>query len=585
MRSIGVGYLDDVRSDTYLRLILVTSAILCGFWFWYRSPNFATPDEYSRLVQPMEAAGLVLADPGLESVRAGVLDGRTLGATFYLYGIVLVPVFALVVLSGQLGTFLGFGSITSRWTLWFAVPGWFWTAAIVLSRLVVVGFGVGCVYLTYRIGTELRGQTTGRWAALLLTLTFGFVSTAHEIAEDVPMLFLFLLSLFLVFRYLETGDGRVVTAAGVCGGSAIAFKLTAGILVFVIGGAILYSAVASDRSATGVAKQALAGAVGGAIAVYVGIPSVLVGGPEQLIVRALGASAEKAGAQTAAPIWYWFLKQYLNAFGLPLAVAVVVGSVASVDRVRREGVRSNVALLFVLGTTAMYLVAFSQWGYVRVHHLLPTYPLLVVPLAETIAVRVDGSWPPLPDGWAISGAQAVVALLVVTSALYTAAGVGFYTDDPRDRATGWLAANADDGDRVEVYENSIADVGVPHGMAINRYDYDEQTQDYNGSLGGNESEYTDWMVSMPDRAPEYIQLTTAELRYLGERGERYPTRREYVRGLLNGEYEYEVVERYGSEPPERSGVRELLFAGTVPTPEQREERVVLLRRVDDPDES
>jgi hypothetical protein len=72
--------------------------VTCGFGIWYRLPNFAGADEYSRLIQPMKVAGEFVTEPNFESVRRGVTDGRALGATFYLYSLVLFPIFFYIVI-------------------------------------------------------------------------------------------------------------------------------------------------------------------------------------------------------------------------------------------------------------------------------------------------------------------------------------------------------------------------------------------------------------------------------------------------------------------------------------------------------
>src|SRR5699024_5872515 len=94
---------------------------------------------------------------------------------------------------------------------------------------------IGCVYLTYRLGRAMRDRTTGRLAAVLLSLTWGFLIMAHEVSEDIPALFFLLLVFYLALRYIETGDKAVYLAGCIAGGIAIAFKLTAGTSVILLG--------------------------------------------------------------------------------------------------------------------------------------------------------------------------------------------------------------------------------------------------------------------------------------------------------------------------------------------------------------
>jgi 4-amino-4-deoxy-L-arabinose transferase-like glycosyltransferase len=569
----------DLREDRLLRWVLALAAVLCGFWFWYRVPNFAVPDEYTRLIDPMKAAGTFFGDPSLVSLRQGVLDGRGLGASFYLFGLVLVPVFLLVLLRGALGTFVTFGDITSRWTLWFAAPAWFWTACVLVGRLTIVAIAVGCVYLLYRLGVEWRDRTTGRLASIVLTLSFGFVSTAHEIGEDIPMLFVFLLAFLLVLRYVRTGEQRPLAAASLAGGLAIAFKLTAGVIAFVIGGALVYRASTGDEPPRDVARQFGIGLGCGLLAIAVGFPSVLVAGPEPLLERVFGTTGNKSSLSHQRLLWFVPLRQYLSTFGLPLFVAVVAGAGTALARLRRSGITGAPVRAFLLGALAVYLAVFSQWGGLNMHHLLPTVPLFALLIADELGTRIDD-----PLSFEFSNPTPLrvgLAVLVASSALYTAVGVTFYANEPRQQSTEWLQENEDANTTVEVYENSIADVGVPHSMSVSRYQFNESTAEPYSGLIRNESAYTEWMVSMPDRKPEYIQLTVSELRYLGEPGERFPRRRAYIENLLAGEYEYEVVTRFGERRDDENRLERLFRAGVVPHPEQWTEPVVLLRRTED----
>ena len=69
----------------------------------------------------------------------------------------------------------------------------------------------------------------------------GFSRSAHEVGEDVPALFFFLLVVYLALRYLETGNESHFLAGYAIGGFATAVKLSAGTGVFVLG--VTFSAV------------------------------------------------------------------------------------------------------------------------------------------------------------------------------------------------------------------------------------------------------------------------------------------------------------------------------------------------------
>lgn len=236
------GIQADLRADPLLKYILALMFTLSGFAFWYSAPNFTRPDEFSRLVDAMVVANHVLATPSFDALQRGVTHGRMFGASIYLSALSLVPAYLIAIATGRLDLIVSANTFRSRWEVWMALPEWFWTTSLLTGRLLVALFAVGCVYLTYRIGVMMRDRTAGRLAGLLLALSFSFLRSAHEFAEDVPALFFLLLGFFCALCYTETGDESVFLAGCVASGLAIAFKLTAGVSVVVLGMAYLLRA-------------------------------------------------------------------------------------------------------------------------------------------------------------------------------------------------------------------------------------------------------------------------------------------------------------------------------------------------------
>lgn len=580
---------EDLSTDPYLGYVLALAVLTFGFGIWFRLPNFAAPDEYSRLIQPLKVAGRFVADPSVDAVREGVLDGRALGATLYLYAAVLVPVFLVVVTSGQLGEFASFGTLSSRWDLWHAAPAWFWTASILLGRLVSVAIAVGCVYLTYRLGTRLRDRFTGRLAALLLALSVGFLSQAHLVGEDVPMLFLLLATVLQADRYVREGRTGDFLVGALTGGLAVAFKLSGGVGAVVLGVALFVRAARSDDPLRALARPTvvLGGLSVGALAVVVGIPSVLVGGVPDLAARITGSLDSKT-ARTGgftAPVWYWVVYQYLGGLGLPLFVGVLAGASATAWRlVARRGRGVDPLTWLLLIAVCFPFLVYARWEFVRLRHLVPTFPPLFVFLAAEVSRRRDGATGTVGDrSWRIT--RVALAVMLVTTGAFVVAAEYQYVSDPRDRATAWIETNTDADASVEVYENSIADVGVPHGRETNHYAFPEEQATNESDLILNETGYTQWMLDMPDREPEYIELTGGELAYVNPDATDYsqhPERREYFQALLAGEYDYRVVARYGETAVggRTTAVERLVDAALTPEVESRESGVVLLERLD-----
>src|SRR5205814_903278 len=69
------------------------------------------------------------------------------------------------------------------------------------ARLLAVGFGLGTVYLTYRVGAELDGRAVGLTAALLMAVMPYAVVVSRQALLDGPMAFFATLALFLLVRF------------------------------------------------------------------------------------------------------------------------------------------------------------------------------------------------------------------------------------------------------------------------------------------------------------------------------------------------------------------------------------------------
>lgn len=548
----------DLREDPYLPYVLVLAAALASFWFWHRIPNFATRDEKSRLFDSMVAYGRVIAEPSFESLKAGIVWSRVpFGATFYLFGLALLPVVLVAALVGELGAFanLGFPSYEfGFYPAWQSMPRWVWTWSLVFVRLFNIAFAVGCVYLTYRLGVATRDRATGNLAALLLTFSFGFLTIAHEGGEDMPALFFVLLALYLVVRYVQTDDRTLFLAGSAAGGAAIAFKLTAAPVILLIGLAYFLRvrrAGSEWRGALFRPGLVVGGAALGLLTIVLGFPTALVAGPEPFIERVFGGSAARASHATGpdAPIWWWFLRGYFSGLSLPLFFAGVAGVVGSVLTLRRGDGDFDAELLVLVGLAA-YVLLFSQWHDFRVHHLLPTFPLIMVLLAGSL-LRYNDRRPGL--------ARPAIAVLLVTSGTYAVVGDMGYAAMPRDQAEDWLAENAPENATMEVYRRDFQDAAVPFWMNIN-HAYGRE---------GRGEELVD--------CPQYIQLGYRDLLYLNE-GTYYrngAAQAQYITNLLRGEYNYEVVAAFGPAPeryvPERAtpgSVTDLLRYGVIPQTDQ-----------------
>jgi len=545
---------EDFRADPYLLYIMVAATLLTSFWFFHRIPNFATRDEKDRLIDAMVPIGRVMADPSVESLQNGVKWSRVpFGATLYLFALAMLPVVVVAVVTGRAEIFTSVGYPNpdfGYYGLWASTPEWVWTWSLGFVRLFNVAFAIGSVYLTYRLGAAVVDRLTGRLAATILTLTFGFLTIAHEGGEDMPALFFILLALNFLYVYVRSGERLPFYVGAVCGGAAIAFKLTAAPVILGVGVAHLLRSLKAERTLqTLLAPRLLViGAAAGLVTILAGFPTFLVGGFEQVEFRIFGNPGSRMTNQTGpdAPITWWFLRGYFSGLGLPLFFASVAGVLGSVAGLRKRRERRD-GVVLVLVMLLVYLGIFSQWHDFRVHHLLPTFPLLALLVANALTDLRE---------WNPAVARPVMALLLVTTAIYAGMGTVGFASMPRDEAEAWLVENADENDTVEVYRVNIQDTAIPHGMAVNTRFQDRTAQ---------------------DPCPEYIQLGYRDLLYLkpGTYYRNGEPQREYVRSLVEEETDYEIAAEFGERPPNFVPQRatpgdytDLLRYGVVPQTDQ-----------------
>jgi len=552
---------EDLRSDPYLPYILLLSAVLAYFWIWHRLPNFATRDERWRIVDPVEAAAALSEGWSVDSLREGVTFWRSYGATFYVAALGLVPVAVVVIATDRVGPFLDMGRHWPDgaffWEHWLRTPGWIWTASILPFRLVNATLAVASVYVMYRIGTTMRDRAAGRFAALLLAVTWGVLVLAHEAGEDLPAMFFTLLAFYFALQYVETGRTRTYYWGCVAGALGIGMKLSAGMSVIVLGAAFFIRAKREHgRFHHRYVRPLflLGGAAIGAGVVWISYPSVLVeADPQALFDRISRGSSGKDSPHgwRVKPSWWWILRGYLHGLGIPLFVASVAGTLGSLGVLRKRSATADGVRLAVIGVGSL-LALVSTWSYVRMHHLLLTFPLLVVPVSALL-FRVRDRRPAV--------GRTLMAVLLVTSGVYAVGGDLAYASQPRDQATQWLDDRSGPNTTIETYVGDPQEASVPHDADISR-----------GPRG---------TVNL--RCPEYIVLSYhGELLALapdewGKSARRVgnPRVRQFYRNLLAEDtYPYEVAKRFGRQPrflegaDQRSTWEEMLHVGLRPRTHQ-----------------
>jgi hypothetical protein len=387
------------------------------------------------------------------------------------------------------------------------------------------------------------------------------IHTAHEVNEDTPGLFLLLVVLYLSILYVRTEDRQYFLLGCALGGLAIAFKLTAGIAVIFLGTAFVLVALNKPDpiGALWQPRLLIYGLILGSILIYVGIPNLLLRGPEWLIEERLIGSLDNKTAASVTPQGYNALLTYLNGLGLPLAIASISGVPLTVHRLVTKDNQPKGEIVLLTGIISYLVVFFVLWQDFNTHHVLLSIPLLLLSLGITISRYFETQQ---------DVTRVIFIVLLLTTSLYAGAGLYQFTNDPRDETADWLAKNANPDITVTTFSDSPAGDGLVHGFSIDHYKF--------GREPGDPGEpYTEWLVSTPDRNPEYILLT-------GNRDanpEQHPRRAEFYDRLINGDhYGYVVAAEFGESPEKQSRITKILTAGVIPHLEKRKDYKIILSK-------
>ena len=99
------------------------------------------------------------------------------------------------------------------------------------ARLLAVAIGVATVFILYRLGSLLYGESTGLLAALILAVMPYHVVVSRQVLLDGPMVLCSTLTLYLLARYALTGNPIWLHAAGIGMGLTFLAKETGLILI------------------------------------------------------------------------------------------------------------------------------------------------------------------------------------------------------------------------------------------------------------------------------------------------------------------------------------------------------------------
>jgi len=103
-----------------------------------------------------------------------------------------------------------------------------------LCRVTVVLFGVGSLWVIYRLGERLHDYRTGLIAAFLLCLSPLHVINSHFATTDVPLTFFIMLTLYATLRLSDTRALADYILAGIAFGLTVSIKIPGAVIFLAI---------------------------------------------------------------------------------------------------------------------------------------------------------------------------------------------------------------------------------------------------------------------------------------------------------------------------------------------------------------
>ncbi len=319
--------------------------------------------------------------------------------------------------------------------------------AHLVARLVTWAFGVGTVWVSYRLGSRVLNTRGGLWTALLVALMPGHVLHSGFATVDVPATFFVTTTLLFAVRFLGSGGRKMLLIAAVTSGLAAATKYNAGLVLLSPLTAVLLRRrekrpPSEPRTGAAVAWCLVAAAA----AFLLAMPYVVLDFPSfwrdfsYELLEHPRAGHLNIFTDTGNGWWYHLTVNLPYVLGTPLLLAALAGFVVMV---RERRAAHWVLLAFALpyfATLGLSLVRFQRY---------------TLPLASVCAIAalrfLELDWVrgrPEPHRRRAMG-RALLALVVTSLVILTGRQqLEFARTDPRERARTWLERNAGVGASV-----------------------------------------------------------------------------------------------------------------------------------------
>ena len=438
-----------------------------------------------------------------------------------------------------------------------------------LGRPLAVLFDLGTVYLTYRLAAILlpddRSRGGVRWGALLaaglMSVAVLSVQIAHFYTVDTLLTFNVMLTLNLAADVAQ-GAGRLrQIALGVALGLALATKIAAAPLVFVLFVAYYTQTQLSGSkspiflSLTALRRMVLPLLVA-MVTFFIAQPYALIDWPtflqdtlsEAQIAR--GALDVPYTIQYAGTLPYLYPLWQTALWGLAPLLGLLgwAGLAASLIRWLRRGPWTDALLLAWAGP---YLIVTGLLYTKYLRYMLPLVPILCL-LAADLMLRIGRLWKAASGERSTSAHRlryAVILLVILTSTAYALIFVSLYAA-PHSWVTAseWIYRNVPAGSTlaVEHWDTALPLAVEVNGLLAGPAAYDTRTL----PLYDEPDNAAKWTVLAEDLAEsDYLILASRRLYgSIPRRPDRYPVATHYYDLLFAGHLGFELAGEFTRGP-------------------------------------
>jgi len=455
--------------------------------------------------------------------------------TYVLFALYVILYIFLRIGGVNLGAYSSVDDVPATAKMWlYLVPRLFSVICTLASALLVY-------YLVKRIGKPIAAW----FAAMFFTVTMTFVTYAHFEGRYALTVFMLLLPIYLLVRFVESRKRIWLILAGLMIGLSISTKYLNLFLVFPLIVAIIF---VYGKDWIMYVKRGLLSFALIVAGFLIGTPYALLDYPTFLkdikFIFLVKDVSGYNGLFSPYKAWWFFPSILANGFGIVLLSAIVLLGLYAIYKSFGNKTRGLVTLMS-LSFIIPYWFALGSGYFFTSRYLIPVQLFLVILAGVGIAAAYDSQKTKILTG--------LLLLVVVLSGLYAYSADMMMAHDSRYEARAWIVKNIPKETTIDNFYRSEKFVPV----LKDRYDFRLFTVVNERGTDKDEKLFKEFLANYTKAPGEYIILSSFEYgAYLPEEDKyfsgpmnlgylpTYPERTQFYDDLLFGRFGYERIKEF-----------------------------------------